>query len=63
MCQICQKIGRTAPAEGTQIWASPSPNVRRDKISRSGKPPTLILSLRTLGLGLDRFGPLAPFLR
>ena len=39
---FCQKNGRTAPAEGTQIWASPSPNVRRDKISRSGKPLTLI---------------------
>ena len=36
--------------------SSPSPNVRRDKISRSGNPLTLILSLRTLGPGLDRFG-------
>ena len=36
------KMGRTAPAEGRQNLASPRPNVRRDKISRSGEPLTLI---------------------
>ena len=42
MCQICQKWAGKAPAEGRPNLASPSPNVRRDKISRSGEPLTLI---------------------
>ena len=43
MCHICQKWAGKAPAEGRPNLASPSPNVRRDKISRSGEPLTLIL--------------------
>ena len=42
MCQICQKWAGKAPAEERPNLASPSPNVRRDKISRSGEPLTLM---------------------
>ena len=37
------KFGRAAPAEGRPNLASPRPNVRRDKISRSGEPLTLTM--------------------
>ena len=42
MCQICLKWAGKAPAEGRPNLARPSPNVRRDKISRLGEPLTLI---------------------
>ena len=38
------QFGREAPAEERPNLASPSPNVRRDKISRSGEPLTLIIT-------------------